>query len=438
MKQDCSRWIDTYCENIEQDRQWFLSHPELGFKEQQTSEYLVKRLQNSCPHAKIQKGLALTGVKATLTCDNPQGIHVCLMCEMDAVSTPAHPLACAQTGAAHSCGHNVQMTVMLAAFEALYATSAYRNSFGSISFFAVPAEEYIELEYRLRLREEGKLRYLSGKQELLALGAFDDLDMILMLHAHPASKPGELFLQGKSLGFMAKTVRFLGKAAHAGASPEQGINALNAAMAAIMCIHMNRETFRDEDHVRVHPIITKGGDVVNCVPAESVMETYVRSANLSAMQNAAEKVDRSIRGACIAVGGKATVSNLPGYLPLCQNHDLSELFAQNARQTPGFTKAYTTVDMPGSTDIGDMSHIFPVIQPTLGGFDGDLHSAEFTQQKPGPVCIMAAKIMADTVIDLLANNAQKGRCILAAFQPLLTKQTYLQYLDDAFKTYSLE
>ncbi len=428
----CTGWIDRARADIARDREWLFAHPELGYKERETAAYLAKRLRGIEPCPAIQEGLGITGIKATIPCGNPQGIHVGLLCELDAVTSPLHPSADPVSGAAHACGHSFQMTVMLAAFEALLRSGACRELCGSISFFAVPAEEYIELAYRLELRRQGKIRYLSGKQELLSLGAFDEVDMLLMCHAHPDSEPGEVFLEGGSLGFLAKTVCFLGKTAHAGAAPHLGVNALNAATAAIMGMHMNRETFRDEEHVRIHPILTKGGDVVNSVPAEAVMETYVRSSNLNAMRDAAAKVDRSVRGGCVMVGASAEIETLPGYLPLRQDTALTAVFERALERTQGFSRAVRGVDMPGSSDIGDLSHLLPVIQPTVGGFSGSLHGSDFAELKGDFVAALTAKAMASAVVMLLADGAARGRHIREAFRPILTKEAYLNYLDGCF------
>ena len=77
-------------------------------------------------------------------------------------------------------------------------------------------------------------------------------------------------------------IDFIGKAAHAGGAPHKGINALNSATLAISAIHAQRETFRDSDTVRVHPIITRGGDTVNVVPSHVSVETYVRGKTFPA------------------------------------------------------------------------------------------------------------------------------------------------------------
>ena len=89
---------------------------------------------------------------------------------------------------------------------------------------------------------------------------------------------------------------FKGKAVHA-SKPYDGINALNAAALAIIGMHVNRERFREEDKIKVHPIITKGGDVVNSVPDNVVIDCYVRGATMEAIKNASADTDRAVKGA---------------------------------------------------------------------------------------------------------------------------------------------
>ncbi|MFR9161994.1 MAG: peptidase dimerization domain-containing protein [Ruthenibacterium lactatiformans] len=119
--------------------------------------------------------------------------------------------------------------------------------------------------------------------------------MAMMVHSETDAPQPRAVVAGAAGGFIGKELRFLGKEAHAGGAPWEGVNALNAASLAIAAIHANRETFRDEDHVRVHPIITKGGDLVNTVPADVRMESYVRAASVQAMRTANAKVNRAAR-----------------------------------------------------------------------------------------------------------------------------------------------
>ena len=142
-----------------------------------------------------------------------------------------------------------------------------------MALLAVPAEEYIEIEYRDELRRDGKLEFLGGKPELIRLGEMDDVDMALMCHTTSEASEKQLCISGTNNGTLAKKIRFLGRAAHAGGAPHLGVNALNAASLALMAIHANRETFQERDTIRVHPIITKGGEAVSAVPADVRMET---------------------------------------------------------------------------------------------------------------------------------------------------------------------
>jgi metal-dependent amidase/aminoacylase/carboxypeptidase family protein len=114
-----------------------------------------------------------------------------------------------------------------------------------------------------------------------------------------------------------------------------GVNALNAAMVAMSAIHAQRETYRDQDTIRIHPIITKGGVAVSSVPADVRMETYVRGASIEAFLSASEKVDRALRAGAMAVGGSVDITTLPGYLPIQGNETFLDLYQGNAASTYG-------------------------------------------------------------------------------------------------------
>ena len=128
---------------------------------------------------------------------------------------------------------------------------------GDVVLFAVPAEEYVEIDWRNAQRDEGRLKYLGGKQQLIAEGAFEDIDMAMQMHV---ASGDEFNLGASSNGFIGKLIEYHGRPAHAAFAPEEGINALNAAMMGVMGVNAIRETFRDQDHVRFHPIINAGGD----------------------------------------------------------------------------------------------------------------------------------------------------------------------------------
>ena len=110
--------------------------------------------------------------------------------------------------------------------------------------------------------------------------------------------------RGRTIG---KLARFVGRAAHAGGAPHLGVNALYAAQIALAGINALRETFRDEDTIRVHPILTHGGSQVNVIPAEARLETYVRGRTLDAVVDANAKVDRALRADALALGATVEI-----------------------------------------------------------------------------------------------------------------------------------
>lgn len=397
-----------------------LRHPELGFKEQRTGN-LVADSFRKLGLADITRP-ALTGVKAWAR-GRSHHAHVALIGELDAVLSPRHPFADPQTGAAHACGHNTQIAALLGCASALTSTGLMNQLDGDLCFFATPAEEYVELAYRRELIRQGKISWLGGKQELISIGAFDDVDMAMMTHSETDSPVPRVVVGGNAMGFIGKTVQFIGKEAHAGGAPDKGINALNAASLAIMCINAQRETFRDCDSVRVHPIITKGGDLVNIVPADVRMESYVRANTVEAIQDANRKVNRAIRGASYAVGTKVEISDMAGQFPLHQSEPISRLFSANAAELIGRDRVFSGLPFAGSTDMGDLGYVMPVIQPTVSGFSGAAHSCCFTISDEEYAYIIPAKLMAMTAIDLLSDGAAKALEIRNAF-PRKTPEDY--------------
>lgn len=416
--------IDDHADDIINLAEELLHMPEVGYKEFKTSEKVCNVFSElELPY---QTGLGITGVRA----EGPDhgGPHICLIGELDAVICREHPFADPITGAAHACGHHAQLAALLGAAIGLKASGVLEELPGRVSFCALPAEEYIDLAYRRNLREQGAIQQLSGKQEWIARGLFDDADMAMMVHAHPDTPEAALFVDGKSLGFVEKQIRFTGRAAHA-STPEKGINALNAAALAILGMHANRERFRDEDRIRVHPIITKGGDVINSVPDDVCMETYVRGVNFDAILSASEDTDRAIHGAAAMVGAQAEITTQTGYFPLHQSKELSDVLCRAASVLLPETAITYGVDMVGSSDIGDLSHLIPCIQPTVGGFSGTLHGKDFLAADPYIAYVLPAKLLALTTLYLLENNAAGAKQVMQKFFPAITKEEYLMFFN---------
>jgi amidohydrolase len=407
------------------------ARPELGFFEVETAQRFGAALDElGIEH---ESGLALTGVRAVLQGGAP-GPTVAVLGELDALPVPGHPRANAE-GVAHACGHNAQLAMVLGVARGLVESDVLPNLAGRVVLMAVPAEEYVQLERRLALRREGRLEFLSGKAELVRLGAFDDVDMAMMVHTISGPQYGAFAIGGSNNGVAAKLVRFVGRASHAGSTPDQGINALNAAHVALAAMHAQRETYRDADHVRVHPIITRGGDVVNAVPADVRMEMFVRGGSLVAIADASTKVDRALRAGALAIGARVEVTTLPGYLPMRHNPTLVDLFRSNAVRLVGVDQVTDAGHRGGSTDMGDLSQIMPTVHPYAGGVTGQGHGADYEIVDPERAIANPARALAMTVVDLLADDAANARQVLDTARPPLSRERYLGFIRDLMRTW---
>lgn len=403
------------------------AHPELGYKEQRTSDVMAAKFKEL--GLEPERGLAGTGIRA-IGSGRQTAARVAVMGELDAVVSPLHQHADPLTGAAHACGHHAQLAALYGVACGLVTSGVLAELDGEVHFLAVPAEEFVELGYRQRLMEEGKIDFFGGKQEFIKAGVFDGLDAAMMVHAQ-AQEPGrKAYVGGTCNGFVGKIVTYEGRAAHAGAAPHEGINALNAALLGLMGIHAQRETFRDEDSIRVHPIITKGGDLVNIVPAEVVVETYVRGRTMEAVFDANKKVNRALEGGAYAIGAKCHIQEIPGYLPLNDCGSLSQLFATNMAHLIGTDNVLPAPHLAGSSDVGDVSQLIPTIQPSVGGFSGVAHGKDFCVADAEMAYIIPAQAMAMTVVDLLYNEASLARTIKKEFRAPLTRNSYLKMWAD--------
>jgi amidohydrolase len=425
------REIDHRRDEIIKTAMAILENPETGFREIKTARLVSGKFSEyGIPH---REGLALTGVKGGLS-GVGEGPTVAILGELDSLIVPGHPTADCNTGAAHACGHQAQIGMLIASAAAFAYSGVMPYLSGKVVFMAVPAEEYIEINFRNGLRKEGKISYLAGKQELIKLGELDDVDLAMMTHNHSILEGKKLGVGGTSNGMLAKQIQFLGLGAHAGAAPHKGINALNAAMIALSAIHTQRETFRERDTIRVHPIITHGGEAVNIVPSDVRMETYVRGKTLEAIQNANVKVDRCLRAGALAVGGRVRIATLPGYSPMMNDPGLKEVYKGNALSLVGEDEVgQTERHATGSTDMGDISQIMPAIHPYAGGAVGISHGDDFMINDYELGVILPAKAMAMTVIELLAEGAVKGKEILAKSKPPLTRGQYFDLMDSLLK-----
>ena len=430
------------CETIEKNKkhiigvaQQILANPEAGFREVKTAQLVAQNFEDlGIPY---QGGLALTGLKGRIPGGAGPGPTVAVIGELDSLVVTEHPHADPNSGAAHACGHHCQIGMMLGATMGLMTPDVLSQLSGQIVPFAVPAEEFIEVEQRLEMRENGQVEFLGGKQELIRLGEFDDVDIAMMCHT--ASDMGErkFAMGGTSNGHVVKFVRYTGIGAHAGSLPHRGVNALNAASFAIQAINSLRETHKSDDTVRIHGIMTRGGAAVSAVPSDVRLEWRVRSATPSAVVENSTAVDRCFRAGALAVGAKVEITTIPGYLPMRHDTKLQDIFRRTAIDLIG---EHATLVMParrnrgGSTDMGDLSHIMPSCHPYTAGAVGPGHSSEYLITDYESAVINPAKIMAMVTIDLLADGAKQAKEVKANHRPLLNKQSYVKFQRERAET----
>ena len=421
------------CDRIDQNRDAIIAlaediyrHPELGYQEFRSTGKMEEAFQSlGLP---VKSGIAYTGCEAKA--GKEEGPVVAIMGELDSLNCPEHP-DCAANGNIHCCGHHAQLANLYGCAVGLVQSGALSELDGAVKFIAMPAEECVDLDYRDGLIAKGEIAYYGGKQEYLRRGGMDDVSIILQAHLLNMNDKNEICcLNTDCNGFITKNVKFLGRAAHAGFAPSDGINALNMAQLAISGIHALRETFRDEDKIRVSAILTRGGEMVNTVPAEADLQVMVRGFSVEAMMDASKKVDRALKAGALALGGKVEINNRIGYLPMNSSRPLTAIYGENVKAYVGcgddaFVDPYETA---GSTDLGDMSQLVPCMHIWTGGISGALHAKDFHVEDPDAAYVFPAKMLAMTVVDLLWDNAQKAREVLDAFQPAFTKESYLEFM----------
>ena len=411
-----------------------LNEPETGYREQKTAEKVALWMEAN--GLSPRTGIAVTGMAARLDAGRP-GPNIAVLGELDGLLVPGHRHAHAQTGAAHACGHHAQLANMLGVICGLLADGVAGALSGSVTFMAVPAEEFIEMDYRQQLRDSGKIEFAGGKQEFVRLGEFDDVDIAMMTHTS-SDGGGAISLGGNHNGMVGKKVTYLGTAAHAAAAPHLGVNALNAANIGLAAINARRETFKDQHRIRVHPIITHGGDSVNSVPSEVRIETYVRGVDLDSILDADRKVDAALRSGALAVGGQVRIETMPGYLPSAYDPVLGEVYRRNAGRLLGEENVRPAPDRASSSDMGDISQLMPAIHPWTNSASGRGHGIDYIVDDYGLAVTDAAKAMVATIVDLLRDGAAEAGKVIDSFEPGFTKETYLAQLRElrSDRTYS--
>ena len=398
-------------------------NPETGWKEFKTSAYMAEQFEKLGYTLTYSEGT--TGFFTVLDTGRP-GPEVLILGELDSIICPEHPEADPNTGAVHSCGHNAQCATLLGIAAALKEKGALDELCGRIRLCAVPAEELLEIEYRRELKRKGIIKYFGGKVEFLHRGYFDGVDIAFMVHTSDSYAVGK-----NSVGCIAKNIIYKGTASHAGGAPWAGCNALYAATCGLNAANALRETFKESDFIRFHPIITRGGDMVNAIPEVVQAESYVRGISFEAIEHANKKINRALAGAALSMGANVEIVDIPGYAPLINSEPFTQLAAKAAEiAIPNQqinTERYVST---GSTDMGDISCIMPTIHPYAGGAQGKGHGNDYYIVDPAAACVDNAKWQLGILFLLLKDNAAQANQIISDFTPrFASKEEYLAYVD---------
>ena len=421
--------IDEHAEELNALAMKIYYNAERGFAEYETAKATAEFLRKY--GMEPREGLALTGVKANI--NESEGPSVALIGELDGIGCPAHPDAVKTTGVSHACGHEAQMIAIMGAALALNDPEVKAALGGKAIFFGVPAEENLSADIKEELLKEGVV-FNGGKSELIRRGEFDDVDISITSHVHMVGGCTSDLLLGNvaSTGFVSKSVHMKGKAAHAAAAPHDGINALNAATLGFTAMNMIRETFQEEDAIRVHGQIRDDGFPCQTIPDHVHVDLMVRAKTLDAINKTSAKVDRVYEGAAHAIGAECEIITSQGYLPVIQRYadqvliDAADVLKE---QKPEMTIEHINDDMINfaSTDAGDLTHIMPVINFTFGGAEGALHSKDYRITDEYKLHVMPAKMMAITAYRLLKDGAAEAKKIMEDFEPVMTKEAYMEY-----------
>jgi len=350
------------------------STPEIGYEERQASTWLATFLEG----AGFQVERGYRGLETAYRGDaagRGEGPTVAILSEYDALPDIGH-----------ACGHN--LIAMMGVAAAIGVRAALDQLPGRVAAIGTPAEE-------------GG----GGKVALLRAGAFDDVDVAMMIH------PSSRTLAGRtSLASNRVDLEFTGKAAHAAAQPDRGVNALDGVIQTFNATNAMRLTLRSD--ARVHGIITSGGSAANIIPEYAAAKFSIRALDRLYQQEVLKRFLACAEGAATATGTtlKVTVHENSGYENMVPSTPLSERWAAHASDLGIAVMPSAPDERMGSTDMGNISQVIPAIHPYIAiapeGTPG--HSTLFRDAAAtGPAlenALKAAKAMALAAVDILADR----------------------------------
>jgi amidohydrolase len=290
----------------------------------------------------------------------------------------------------HACGHNISCTSAVGAGVA--SRRAVDQFGGTIIVIGTPAEE------------------LQGGKAIMAnRGGFNGLDAAMIVH--PGTHDTATI---KALACHTLDVEFFGKAAHAAAQPESGINALEAMINSFTAINSLRQHIKETS--RIHGVITDGGKAANVVPDHSAAQFLVRAMEDAYLDELKERVINCFKGAAIASGARLEYRWAEiRYAPMYNNLTLARLFKANMHTLRPKISLFDPREGFGSTDMGNVSQVVPSIHPYVAIAPEEVlaHSPQFAEAAASEAgmrgLVDAARALAMTVVDLLASPETVAR-----------------------------
>ena len=397
--------IESIKDDILAAERYIWEHPETGFVEWNTHKYMKERFEKL--GYEVHEAGNIPGFYADIDTGR-KGPKLGIFAEMDALIIPDHPECDKKTGAVHACAHHCQCAAMIGLATALKAKGALDRLSGSIRLFVVPAEEGCEIGHILSLANKGIIHYLAGKQEFIYRGYLDGVDIGMMVHTGDYG----LYLEVGGNGLVSKRHTFVGRATHA-AAPSRGLNALYAATNALNAANAVRERFSGDSKFRFHPIITKGGEAVNVIPAEVVVESYVRGGEIEQIKKANKEINMAFAGSAAAMGCRLIVDDRGGTSPRIEDTNLRSAFVEVGKKLFDEEEIRNNRPWsPGCTDMGDVSAIMPSVIAYVGCSSIPGHTSRFVVEDAYTACVTNAKLQAGWVAYLLCDDAAFAKKVI--------------------------
>ena len=332
------------------------AHPELGFEERRTADFVAAKLREF--GLDVHKGIGGTGVVGVLRVGN-ETQSIGLRADMDALpiveeNTFAHRSR--HDGVMHACGHDGHTTMLLGAAQYLSATRRFR---GQVRFIFQPAEEGI-----------------GGAKAMIADGLFRDFpcDAVYAMHNAPGMAVGRF---GVRAGVVAAGGAFFdidvrGTGAH-GAHPDHGVDPVVAASQLVTALQsVVARNLRPDAPAVLSVTQFHAGDAYNVIPGAARLSGTVRAFSEAVLEKIEARMKALAEHTAAAFGAKAEVDFRVIFAPVVNDADAAEVAAGVCGELVGAERVRR--DLPpgtGSEDFSFMLQEVPGCYLLIGNGDGE-------------------------------------------------------------------